>query len=70
MVQTSEALAPIAPDSRPWATVEKFWQFCKRYGDYQATPPRLRRQFIINLEQARKNEPVQNEVDPCAELPQ
>ncbi|MGG6241522.1 hypothetical protein ACQ4N7_23090 [Nodosilinea sp. AN01ver1] len=70
MVQTSEALDPIAPDSRPWATVEKFWRFCKLYGDYQATPPRLRRQFIISLEQARKNESGQNGVDRCADLPQ
>ncbi|WP_156119681.1 hypothetical protein [Leptolyngbya sp. KIOST-1] len=48
--QRSEALDPIAPDSRPWANVEKFWRFCKLYGDYQATPPRLRRRFILNLE--------------------
>ncbi|MBE9157656.1 hypothetical protein IQ265_12585 [Nodosilinea sp. LEGE 06152] len=68
--QTSEALDPIAVNSRPWATLEKFWRFCKLYGDYQATPPRLRRQFIINLEQARKNDQVCGEVEPCAELPQ
>lgn len=70
MCQTSEALDPIAANSRPWATVEKFWRFCKLYGNYQATPPHLRRQFIINFEQARKNEQAHNAVDPCIELHQ
>ena len=55
MVQTSTALNPIAPDSRPWARVEKFWRFCNRYGDYQATPPHLRRQFMINLDHTSKS---------------
>jgi hypothetical protein len=51
--QTSNALDPIAANRRPWAKVEKFWRFCQLYGEYQATPPSLRRQFIIKTEQDR-----------------
>lgn len=54
IAQTSQALDPIAPNRRPWAKVKKFWQFCRFYGDYQATPPSLRRQLIIDREQARR----------------
>ncbi|MEA5448468.1 hypothetical protein VB780_07815 [Leptolyngbya sp. CCNP1308] len=53
ITQNVDALDPVAAHSRPWAKVEKFWRFCNRYGDYQATPPRLRRQFIIEMERAR-----------------
>ncbi|MBE9137808.1 hypothetical protein IQ254_11495 [Nodosilinea sp. LEGE 07088] len=53
MCQTSNALDPIAANSRPWAKVEKFWRFCQLYGDYQATSPSLRRQLAINIEQDR-----------------
>lgn len=52
--QNSEVLSPLTGDSRPWAKVGLFWRFCRLYGDYQATPPHLRRQFVINMEQARK----------------
>jgi hypothetical protein len=51
---TSEALNPVAGPSRPWANVEKIWRFCQLYGDYQATPPSRRRQFILDREQARR----------------
>ncbi|MGF1517101.1 MAG: hypothetical protein ACFCVB_04750 [Nodosilinea sp.] len=51
---TSEALDPVAGNSCPWANVEKFWRFCQLYGDYQATPPSHRRQFIMDREQARR----------------
>jgi hypothetical protein len=50
---TSDALDPVTTNSRPWANVKKFWRFCKLYGDYQATPPSLRRQLLINIEQDR-----------------
>lgn len=51
---TSKALDPVTGPSSPWANVEKFWQFCQLYGDYQATPPGRRRQFVIDREQARR----------------
>ncbi|MGB3308385.1 MAG: hypothetical protein WBG32_17365 [Nodosilinea sp.] len=51
MCQTSEALNPLVGNRKPWANLENFWRFCQLYGDYQATPPGLRRQFIIKIEQ-------------------
>ncbi|MBD1915423.1 MULTISPECIES: hypothetical protein [Cyanophyceae] len=53
IAQRSEAFDPITTNRRPWAKVKKFWQFCRFYGDYQATPPSLRRQFIIDRAQSR-----------------
>lgn len=50
--QTSTALDPVVAHSPPWAKMEKFWRFCRLYGEYQATPPSLRRQFILDMEQA------------------
>ncbi|WP_155523600.1 hypothetical protein [Nodosilinea nodulosa] len=50
MVHVSDELEPIAADSRPWATLQKFWRFCNLYGEYQSRPPSLRRQFIVELE--------------------
>ena len=47
----SPELAPLAAHTRPWAVLVKMWRFCNFYGEYQATPPSLRRQFIIELEQ-------------------
>lgn len=52
--QTSTALDPVVAHRQPWAKVERFWRFCKLYGEYQATPPSLRRQFLLNMEQARR----------------
>ncbi len=49
MGQTSEALDPIVGNRRPWANMQKLWRFCQRYGDYQATPPSHRRNFVIAL---------------------
>jgi len=46
----ASVLDPIAAPSRPWARLHQFWQFCQFYGDYQVTPPRQRRQFILNLD--------------------
>jgi hypothetical protein len=57
----SPALEPIAAHSRPWSTVKKFWQFCNSYGEYQATPPGQRRQFILNMEQALKQKPCRSD---------
>ncbi|MFQ4138848.1 hypothetical protein PGN35_021290 [Nodosilinea sp. PGN35] len=54
ITQNAAALDCVAAHSRPWAQVEKFWRFCDRYGNYQATPPRLRRQFVIEMERARR----------------
>ena len=47
----SPELAPLAAHTRPWAVLVKMWRFCNFYGEYRATPPSLRRQFIIELEQ-------------------
>ncbi len=66
--QTSNALDPITSNRRPWATVEKFWQFCQFYGDYQATPPSRRRQFIFYTEQARIRQRACGELEPCSDL--
>jgi hypothetical protein len=49
-VNVSQAMEPIASDSRPWATLKKFWQFSSLYGSYQAEPPSQRRLFILELE--------------------
>lgn len=54
MCQTSDALDPVAANSRPWANLQTFWRFCQRYGEYQATPPSQRRKFVIAMEQARR----------------
>lgn len=40
----------LSPDTRPWALVKKFWQFCNSYGEYHALPPSQRRRFIIERE--------------------
>lgn len=53
MCQTSEALNPIVANYHPWAKLKTLWQFCELYGDYQATPPHLRRRFIQKIEQER-----------------
>ncbi|WOD40441.1 hypothetical protein [Nodosilinea sp. E11] len=52
IAQTSGALDPLIAPHRPWSRVMALWQFCRLYGDYQATPPSLRRQFLIDREQA------------------
>ena len=44
----SPELDAIAAHTRPWATLKKFWQFSKTYGEYQSRPPSQRRQFIID----------------------
>ncbi|MEM6435623.1 MAG: hypothetical protein AAF773_17490 [Cyanobacteria bacterium P01_D01_bin.115] len=46
----SPELAPLAAHTRPWAVLVKMWRFCNFYGEYRATPPSLRRQFVIELE--------------------
>lgn len=53
-VSNAPELDAIAPRSRPWAILKKFWQFSNRYGEYQSRPPSQRRQFVIDTE-------------PCAE---
>lgn len=50
---TSDVFNPIVANRTPWANLETFWQFCQLYGDYQATPPSLRRRFIQKIEQDR-----------------
>jgi hypothetical protein len=49
--QTSEALDPVAGNSRPWANMQRFWRFCQRYGEYQSLPPSQRRKFAIAMAQ-------------------
>lgn len=69
-------LDAIAPNTRPWSFLQKFWQFSQTYGEYQSLPPHLRRQFIIDREprspgrESHKPEssPVQPSVvsEPCS----
>lgn len=51
ITNTSNPLSAIAPNTQPWAVVQKIWQFCNIYGNYKAQPPSQRRQFIIDHEQ-------------------
>jgi len=55
----SPALEPIAADSRLGFIVRRFWQFCRSYGEYQATPPSQRRNFILDMEEQ------QHQKSPC-----
>lgn len=57
----SPALDPIAARSRPWFIARRFWQFSQSYGDYQATPPSQRRNFIFRLDQQDKTNPCQSD---------
>jgi hypothetical protein len=50
-IHFSSALDAITPRTRPWSVVQRFWQFCNIYGEYQTQPPSHRRQFIVELEQ-------------------
>lgn len=43
-------LKGISPNTRPWAIIKSFWEFCNSYGEYQALPPSQRRRFIIERE--------------------
>ena len=56
----SPALDPIAADSRPGSILRKFWQFCRFYGEYQATPPSQRRNFILRMEQQNPKRPCRS----------
>lgn len=59
----SPELAPVAAHTRPWAILVKMWRFCNFYGEYQATPPSSRRQFVIELEQHQQEILALNQ--PC-----
>lgn len=59
----SPASESIAADSRPWAKLKRFWEFCRFYGEYQATPLWQRRQFILDYE--KRNASNLTEQNPC-----
>lgn len=59
----SPELEGIAAYTRPWAILKRFWQFSQQYGEYQATPPSHRRQFILDMEQQEKEADMAFE--PC-----
>jgi hypothetical protein len=54
------ALDPIAANTRPGSILRRFWQFCQSYGEYQATPPKQRRNFILRMEQNAEKTPCRS----------
>lgn len=65
MFHVSDALEPIAADTRPWATLQKLWRFCNLYGEYHSKPPSLRRKFIVELEDLQATATLEAAPCPC-----